>query len=300
MSAINPYAVRMGPSFSSALWVTGLLLRIGMISLFVILLTISPDVVWPFAFLIFLDLFVFAFQVVRFVSASSLYLNQTGRFWSVTAASLGFVGAGIFTFYLWFLAFSVVDKALSGNRADWERRTSQLQNPAVVESRAPQKRFRVHMSLDGQVLTYDGIMSSGMMGDLDALLANSQDLRQITLNSPGGNLNEARRLAQRVLQYGLDTHVVEECSASCLLAFTAGANRTLGRGAKLGFHRYGLDFKQLMPFVETDVERLQDQSFFEQQQISPAFINRYFNADRRALWYPRRNELFDAGIITKK
>jgi hypothetical protein len=74
----------------------------------------------------------------------------------------------------------------------------------------------------------------------------------------------------------------------------------MGPGAQLGFHRYGLDFKQLMPFVEVDVERLQDQSFLEQQQIDPRFIDRYFQEDRRTLWYPHKNELMDAGILTQR
>ena len=300
MSTINPYAERMGPSFSSAVWVTGLLLRIGMISLFVILLMIAPNAAWPFAFLLFLDLFVFAYQVVRYVNAASLYMQDTGRFWTIAGATLGFVAAGIVTFYFWFLAFAVVDKALSGLRSDANFRTSPETGPAVLESRAPPKRFRVHMSVDGRTLTYDGIMASGMMSELNPLLRQSPDLQQISLNSPGGNLYEARRLAQQVLQLGLDTHVDVECSASCLLAFTAGANRTLGPGAQLGFHRYGLDFKQLMPFAEVDVERLQDQSFYEQQQVSPAFIDRYFSDDRRTLWYPHKNELFQAGITTKR
>jgi hypothetical protein len=269
-----------------------------MLGVFVALLASGSKASWLFGALIILDLFVFAFQVVRFVNASSLYLQYTGRFWMVTSASAGFVFAGAVTFYLWFLAFTVVDKALSGNGSDQKRTINEP--TAIVDSQVPRKRFRVHMSLDGRVLTYDGIMASGMMSDLAPLMAESRDLRQITLNSPGGNLNEARNLAQSVLQYGLDTHVAVECSASCLLAFAAGANRTMGPGAQLGFHRYGLDFKQLMPFVEVDVERLQDQSFLEQQQIDPRFIDRYFQEDRRTLWYPHKNELMDAGILTQR
>ncbi|WP_370228760.1 hypothetical protein [Cognatishimia sp.] len=297
MSAINTYAERMGPSFSSALWVTGLLLRLGMIGVFIVLLSFASRTAWPFALIIIADLFVFAYQVVRFVNAASLFYNDTGRFWTIVGASVGYVVAGLVTFVLWFQAFMVVDAALSGNRS---ARTTTDNSPSILETRAPPKRFRMHLSLDGRVLTYDGIMSSGMMNELEPLMSQSPDLQQITLNSPGGNLYEARRFAQRVLQYGLDTHVAIECSSSCLLAFTAGANRTLGPGAQLGFHRYGLDFKQLMPYAEADVERLQDQRFFEQQQIDSRFIERYFQDDRRALWYPHKNELLDAGIITKR
>lgn len=299
MSAINTYVSRMGPSFSSALWVTGLLLRLGMVTLLVALLVIAPAAAWPFGLIIIADLFVFAFQVVRYVTASGIYLQETGKFWAVVAGSLGFVVAALVTIYLWWLAFLEVEHKLLTSQ-DRGKHTRDNSPNAILESRAPPKRFRVHMSLDGRVLTYDGIMSSGMMSELEPVLADARDLRQITLNSPGGNLYEARTFAKRILQYGLDTRVTVECSSSCLLAFMAGANRTLGPGAKLGFHRYGLDFKQLMPFAETDVERLQDQQFFEQQLVDQRFIDRYFNADRRALWYPHGNELLAAGVITQR
>lgn len=300
MSTINTYAVRVGPSFSSALWVTGLLLRLGMVTLFVALLVFKPGAAWPFFMLIIVDLFVLCFQVVRFSNAASIFLQETGRFWTVTLASMGVVTAALVTLFLWWLAFLAMDELLTKSGSSRPIHKSQHNSVAVMENRAPPRRFRVHLSLDGRILTYDGIMASGMMSELEPIFADARDLEQITLNSPGGNLNEARNLAQRVLQRGLDTHVLQDCSASCLLAFTAGANRTMGTGAKLGFHRYGLDFKQLMPFVEVNVEQLQDQAFFEQQAVDRNFIDRYFMQERRALWYPHKNELFNAGIITQK
>ena len=298
MSAITTNAGRIGPSFASALWVTGALLRLVMVSVMTVLLFIQPQIVWPYALIIIADLFVFAFQALRFASASSFFLQQTGRFWTVTAASLGFGAVALGTMFLWWLAFVEIENIIDRNANQSNDRTRS--QPGIHDTRKAPKRFRMHLSLDGRTLTYDGVMASGMMDDLGPVLATARDLEQVVLNSPGGNLYEARRFAQRVLQYGLDTHVMMECSSSCLLAFTAGANRTLGPGAKLGFHRYGLDFKQLMPFADVQTERLQDQSFFEQQLVSQEFIDRYFRTERRALWYPHRTELFDAGILTKQ
>ena len=297
MSVINTHIESNAPSFRSALWVTGMLLRLAMITLFIAVLKFSSGAVWSLALVMLSDLLLFIFQLLRYATASSYFYSQTGRFWAVTGGAAAFFFAAVISLVLWGLAIMSIETQSSKGGTGEDVTFTTLKRPEV---KSPPKRFRAHLSSDGRSLTFDGVMSSGTMSDLDPLLYEATNLESITLSSPGGNLNEARKLAQRIAEYGLDTHVVKECSSSCLLAFAAGANRTMGPGAQMGFHRYGLDFKQLMPGAELDKERLRDMRFYQQQRISEDFLNRYFRDDRRTLWYPHRNELLAAGFITER
>lgn len=77
-------------------------------------------------------------------------------------------------------------------------------------------------------------------GDVDqikrvgALLSGS-----LYLNSPGGNVGEALKIAERVAEAFVHTSVPEggSCLSSCFLIWAAGAARRLEDSAKLGVHR---------------------------------------------------------------
>lgn len=297
MSVINTHIQSNKPSFGNALWVTGLLLRLAMVTIFIAVLKFSSGSILSLALAMLADLLLFLFQLLRYATASSYYLAETGRFWTVTGGAAGYFFAAVVSLVLWGLAIMAIEEQASKGGTGEDVTFTTLKRPDI---KTPPKRFRAHLSSDGRSLSFDGVMSRGTMADLDPLMYEAANLESITLSSPGGDLNEARKLAQRIAEYGLDTHVVKECSSSCLLAFAAGANRTMGPGAQMGFHRYGLDFKQLMPGVELDKERLRDMRFYQQQRISEEFLNRYFREDRRTLWYPHKNELMAAGFITQR
>ena len=60
----------------------------------------------------------------------------------------------------------------------------------------------------------------------------------IELNSPGGSLRAALKIARFIRRNGLSTHVRADgrCSSACLLVLQAGVRRTAGEGAQLIIH----------------------------------------------------------------
>ena len=72
---------------------------------------------------------------------------------------------------------------------------------------------------------------------LRALLRRNPKVETLVLNSGGGSLWAAEEMARLVIDYGLDTHVVGECSSACVTVFLAGKARTMERGSKIGFHK---------------------------------------------------------------
>lgn len=299
MSAIEPPVGGLGNSYISTVWITGVLLRVTMVFALFALLAWEPDYPALYIAAILLDVIVFSWQATRIFGQTRAYGLKTGRFLTVLGVYFTTILVGLFTAYMWLMTFASLERSMSEREFDMPDKTNGLGTRTVAKSKAPQRRYRVEISLDRRTLYMEGIMVAGMMSELDQVLAQSPAMETIVLDSPGGDLFEARKFAQSIQQYNLNTLVLVECSASCLIPFMAGGSRTLGPGGKLGFHRYGLDFKQLKPYLDTSSEVIKDKAFFESRAVTATFLQQYLSQDRSALWYPRRSYLFDSGVTTQ-
>ncbi len=290
MSAISTNFVQKGPTFGSALWLTGVFFRLGMTGLlFALTLTQSISFL-VFALIVTGDLISFIWSIGRYNGASNSHLNSTGRFWAVTGGYVFFILAFIVMIVMWWLMFQVTEF------------TPPSKNMGRDEIEQPHNnlRFVIETSPNKKQTTFKGVIASSAADEVAHALDGANGTATLVLRSGGGNVYVARDMASNVLQRGADTRVVNECSASCVLVFLAGANRTLGPGAQLGLHAYGLDYEQVLPHVVQSRERREDQQFFLQRGVSLAFVEKAFAADRDAIWYPSRQELIKAGVITDK
>jgi hypothetical protein len=82
---------------------------------------------------------------------------------------------------------------------------------------------------------YDGIAYADAR-ELRQILRDHPEVTTLELNSDGGVPPAALEMAVAVTDFGLNTVVTERCESACTLVFLAGENRTLARGARLGFH----------------------------------------------------------------
>ncbi|MGB5707705.1 MAG: hypothetical protein WBM41_12830 [Arenicellales bacterium] len=131
------------------------------------------------------------------------------------------------------------------------------------------------------------------------LLANPGGTR-LVLESPGGSIYEGRGLLKIVSANHLDTHVEAECSSACVLAFLGGDRRTLGVGARLGFHQYILDManlNQALPFYDPVREQQYDIDLMRKIGISEDFLRQAFSIPHKDIWYPDKVDLKAAGVI---
>lgn len=291
MTAINTNTAERERSFPIALWGTGVALRVVVVAIMLALNLFQPLSITILAVVFGIDFLIFIWQFVRYSNIASTHLHQTGRFGIVALGYGVFVAFMIAMVAVWFLLYSET------SASEFDR----TRDKAMAESeKLPAERFFMEISDDQRTLSFEGVLAQGMMQEIDKELARNPQVREITLNSPGGNLFEAREFARRVREKGLSTYVTNECSASCTLVFAAGAPRNLGRGARLGFHRYGLDFKQVLSHVSPLQEMETDRAFLERRNIDPDFLDKVFDLSRSALWYPSRQELFDAGVISAR
>lgn len=290
MSAISTDTVRQGPTFAGTFWVQGVLLRVIIGCCLFGLTYYQPLPMALLAAVLATDLCAFIWALIRFNAVASTHLTETGRFWPVTLGFGFFVLAAVAAMVSWWLLFVEANPPSIVRNNDRDS----LSRPA-----SSGERFVAEISRDRTQIILKGVIANGLVLQLESQFADSNKINTIVLNSPGGNVYEARLLAEDIRRRGLDTHVSTECSASCLLAYMAGENRTLGIGAQLGFHRYGLDFVQVLPHVSPLREMRVDQQYYLQRGVPLDFLDRFFDLNRDAVWYPTRRELESAGITTQ-
>lgn len=182
--------------------------------------------------------------------------------------------------------------------------------------------------IDGTVLIYDTYAAEKEENreitwddadEIERLLLANEGVEVLELTSSGGLVEAAQEIADTVIDFELDTHVVGECSSACVTIFLGGVNRTLQRGSKLGFHKSSWDAASLRDYYEDgketegwlspfdfaewlyeDTQRviLDDMLYLLERGVDPAFAIKTLQADTDDMWHPRRAELIDAGILT--
>ena len=87
-----------------------------------------------------------------------------------------------------------------------------------------------------------GVLLSGeiVAGDFQRVRSALDSLGNVSvfLNSPGGRVSEALRIAELMRLRRLSTHVPAnaQCASACVLIFAGGIVRTADRGARIGVH----------------------------------------------------------------
>ena len=153
----------------------------------------------------------------------------------------------------------------------------------------------------------------------EALQSNPQ-INKIILNSSGGYIYPSYDISDLIIDYEIDTHVVGTCESSCTIIFLAGENRTIEKGSWLGYHQsyweadsikdYYISEKTEMEwsnefefsewlYSDTQAEILRDMQYLIERGVEPLFAIKTLTASSDDMWYPRRKELREAGVITK-
>ena len=188
---------------------------------------------------------------------------------------------------------------------------------------AEEQRFRI----EGETLFYNTDIVEGDDGEDDITwedvekietLLSENEIKLLNINSGGGYLSAASYLADLVIDYDLDTNVSGTCESACTTVFLGGNKRTVDRGSWLGFHQsyWGAEaienyYKEMKkekewstPFEfaswmhdDTQSEILTDLEYLIEREVSAAFAIKTLQASSDDMWYPRRKELENAGVI---
>lgn len=287
MVAIATAYIRRGPSFLSALWVTGIFLRILATAMVVAIPSLMAVIFPVLALVVATDMGCFIWSMLRYHTAAGQHIRETMRVWSVIFGYIFYVLASFAMFVSWWYLFSFAE-------------IREMPDEPVRELTPPppnHERYVIEMSRDRTQLVFKGVIAPGAADAIAAEMERSGKIERLILHSAGGNLYEARRMSQEVMSRGIETFVANECGASCTMVFMAGEKRTLGPGAMLGFHRYGLDFLQVLPHLNPLREMRIDQQYYLERDVDLEFLDVVFNLERSAIWYPSRAQLVRARIL---
>lgn len=164
------------------------------------------------------------------------------------------------------------------------RQTSIVREIATANARLP--AAKVGVGPDGAIL-YDGQIGYGSYVRLRAALDAHPDAHEVVLQSNGGVVSEALRLAHLVEERRLNTRVETYCHSACVAVLLAGAHRSTDLLADVAFHAIRAEFtadpaiKRLV--VETsDTEMtsylsshgVSNDVISETRQLGPSRLNR--------------------------
>ena len=155
---------------------------------------------------------------------------------------------------------------------------------------------------------------------LEGLLKSEPSIKQIELNSAGGDIEAAFYMADLIIDYELDTNVSGTCESACTLVLLAGEKRSVERGSWVGFHQSYWDAPYIQDYFErnkdsegwsnafdfaswlygdTQQEVLRNLQYFVERGVDAGFAIKTMKATSDDMWYPRRKELEAAGVIVE-
>jgi hypothetical protein len=109
---------------------------------------------------------------------------------------------------------------------------------AVISVAIASSKYEIRRSPEsGQHFTFVGEIAWGASADFEKFVESRPELTTLELDSMGGSLQEATRMARLIRVKKLATFVGRECLSACTLVFSAGHPRIASRTAKFGFHR---------------------------------------------------------------
>lgn len=148
---------------------------------------------------------------------------------------------------------------------------------------------------DGTEVSFYGGIKYGSAADLEEILNAAPEVTVLHLTSPGGRIAEALKMHDIVEEKGLKTYVPNECSSACTLVFSAGSERWLLYGARLGFHGPS------MPGYwagDQSAAAAEWASLYEADGIAASFVSRALAVSPSTIWYPPEGELMAASVVT--
>lgn len=235
-----------------------------------------------------LDLAAFAWQVRRFQNAADDHVRSTGNLAPVWGGYLVILLAALLCASLWWGIL------LAGPlKSEEELFTDRM-------DRLHASFYELNISPDGTILKFDGAITFGLTRTAGQLLDANPQVSTVHLTGDGGHIYEARGFARLIRDRGLATVAHGDCRSACTMLFIAGAPRSLAPDARLGFHQYALESDGKFSSVDLKQEQEKDRAFFRRQGVSEAFLTRMYDQPSTGLWYPSREELRAAGLLTGK
>jgi hypothetical protein len=149
-----------------------------------------------------------------------------------------------------------------------------------------------HIREDGSALYVTGKIGEGLGDAVKESLSRNRAIRIVVLDSPGGKVGEAMRIAELVKLRHVSTGVNNRCASACTFIFAAGRERILLPPARLGFH----GCSDYLSYFRCD--NSEEEKSLVMDGVDPQFAHKAIAVDPAKIWFPTPAELLSAHVIT--
>jgi len=157
----------------------------------------------------------------------------------------------------------------------------------------------------GGVLAATGSIDVGSSARLAAELdARGEYVQTVSLNSPGGSLEDAMAMARMIRERDLATLVPDGalCASSCPLVFAGGTTRTVGDKAAIGLHQFYAGTSSLpapeQAMSDAQVTAARISRYLSEMGVEPAMWLHALDTPPRALYYLSSEEMAEYKLVT--
>ncbi|WP_292898055.1 hypothetical protein [Nitratireductor sp.] len=154
------------------------------------------------------------------------------------------------------------------------------------------------------VLSLKGVIQPGSASRLrDVLTASALPITTVTLDSPGGALNDAMAMARLIRQRGLATRVEAgaTCASSCPLVLAGGAERHVGRNATVALHQFhspGSLFDPRQALSDAQLVTARISRHLDEMGVDPALWLHALDTPPRALYVLSPEQMIAYRLVT--
>jgi hypothetical protein len=145
------------------------------------------------------------------------------------------------------------------------------------------------------IVIFKGEIAWGSSRALAALLNDNRSVHVLELNSIGGSIVEAEKIASQIEARKLATHVGAICISACTLAYVSGAPRSASKAAKFGFHRFSASVLTSRSIVARLTLRYRQALL--SQGVDRRFVDTALAIDPPQYWVPSARDLRLGGFV---
>jgi len=167
---------------------------------------------------------------------------------------------------------------------------------------------------------FDGALDEYDETEVISYLFDHPKINTLRVTGPGGSMHTASAIAEYLIRHDINTEAVGECDSACAQIFLGGKTRTLAPGAKLGFHRPHLVKEREQKFYEENhikkgwkdrfdygidtydlamLHMVKGIEYMLSRGVDIDFILKRYTTSSYDMWYPSREELLEAGVVTE-
>lgn len=155
--------------------------------------------------------------------------------------------------------------------------------------------YSLRLMRDDTELELAGGMPMGTTAAVREMLDAHPAIALVHLNSSGGRITEANKLARLIAERKLNTYTRTQCVSACTIAFLAGQERYLGEQGRIGFHSASIAGSTGSAELNVNASF---KTALSRVGASPDFIDKATTTTPEDLWFPTTEQLKQAHVIT--